>query len=285
MRRLRFHGYQGWQTLCSRPGLSVLAIALLTFSLGLCAAVFGSLLTLQDVRKNLLENLTASVELQRDVTDHRRAQITSVISQWPGVAGVTYMSPDSLLSYHSSEVGENLQDIFGGNPFPPELHIQFRDISYQHIDTLIAKAARWEGITDIIYPRELWERLDIFIARLRGGAFIGTVIILLASLILIGLVLRAQFAGRREEWRLLLLLGMTPAGLRTIALAQAAGVGVTAGVFTVIGVWMLQYAYSIVFLDQISLPAGFCPLLLLSGIVLSLVVGFAVSSRVKLIRN
>ena len=285
MKRLRFHVSQGLQTLRSRPGLSVLAVALLTFSLGLCATVFGTLLTLQDVRQNLLENLTASVELQRDVTDKRQAQITTVIKRWPGVAGVTYISPDSLLRFHSNEVGENLQDIFGGNPFPPELHIRFADISYQHIDSLIAKAARWEGVTDIIYPRELWERLDTFIARLRGGALIGAVMILLASLVLIWLVLRAQFAGRREEWRLLLLLGMTPAGLRTIALVQAVTVGAIAGVLTGLGMWALHYAYTIVFLDQISLPTGFYPLILLAGIVLTLLVGYAVSSRVKIIRN
>lgn len=285
MKGLRFHGHQGWQTLRSRPGLSILAIALLTFSLGLCAAVFGTLLSVQDLRQNLLENLTASVELQRDVTDKRRAQIITVIKRWPGVAEVTYISPDSLLRFHSNEVGENLQDIFGGNPFPPELHIRFADISYEHIDSLIVKAARWEGIADIIYPRELWERLDTFIARLRGGALIGVVIILLTSLVLIGLVLRAQFAGRREEWRLLLLLGMTPAGLRTIALVQAVTVGAIAGVFTGLGVWVLQYVYTVVFLDQISLPTGFYPSLLLAGVVLTLFVGYAVSSRVKLIRN
>ncbi len=285
MKRLRFHASQGWQTLRSRPGLSVLAIALLTFSLGLCAVVFGTLLAMQNLRQNLLENLTASVELQRDVTDNRRAQITTVIQRWPGVAAVTYLSSDSLLRLHSNEVGENLEDVFGGNPFPPELHIRFTDISYKHIDSLIAKAARWEGVADIVYPRDLWERLDTFIARLRGGVFIGAVIILVVSLILIGLVLRAQFSGRREEWRLLLLLGMTPAGLRTIALAQAASIGMIAGVFTVIGVWMLQYTYSIVFLDPISLPPGFYPLLLLAGIVLTLFVGCAVSSGVKLSRN
>ncbi len=285
MKRLRFHVSQGWQTLRSRPGLSVLAIALLTFSLGLCAAVFGTLLTLQDVRQNLLENLNATVELQNDVTDKRRAQITTVIKRWPGVAEVTYISPDSLLRYHSSEVGDDLQDIFGGNPFPPTLQIQFEDISHPNIDSLIAKAARWEGVADIIYPRELWERLDIFIARLRGGALIGVVIILLVSLVLIWLVLRAQFSGRREEWRLLLLLGMTPAGLRTIALVQAVTVGTIAGVFSVFGVWVLHYVYTIVFLDQISLPTGFYPLLLLAGIVLTLFVGYAVSSKVKFTRN
>lgn len=276
-----FNLRQGWQTLRARPGLSVLAIVLLALALWLCAGLLGTLFLLNNLRHDLLENLTADIELRSDVTDAQKAHIIGLAEQCSGVGKVSYISPDSALTLHSTEVGEDLQDIFGGNPFLPVLRIQFEDVSQHWMDSLAVQAIQWEGVADVIFPRELWQRLNLLAKNLQGSTGLIASVLLLISLFMIALVLRAQFATRHRQWRLLQLLGMTSTGLRFVAFAQAGTVGTVAGVLAIIGLWILESIYSLVFLEAISLPLTLYAIIFLAGITLSLLIGFAIPRTVK----
>jgi cell division transport system permease protein len=279
----QFHFREAMQTLRARPGLSVLAILLWALALWLCAAILGTLLLLHNLRTEILKTLAADIELSHEVSDAQRNQIASLARRWRGVAEVSYISPDSALQVYSAEAGENLEDTFGGNPFPPVLRVRFDKISLREMDSLAAAATRWDGVTDVVYPRELLRRIEELAGELRSRGVLATLGLLVLSLAMVALVLRAQFAGRRKEWRLLTLLGMTNGGVRLIAQIQATTVGIIASIIAAIGLYILGYIYSIVFLEMVYFPAWFCIAVLLGGIVAMFLVGFAIVWRRRIV--
>lgn len=280
MRGIWFRVRQGWQTLCARPGLSVLAVLMLAFTLWLCAGLLGSLLLLHSLEQGLLRDLAADIELRHDVTDAQKAHIANQAERWPGVAQVSYISPDSALRLHSSEVSENLEAIFGGNPFPPVLRVRFEGVSHRGADSLAVQAARWEGVTGVVYPREIWQHLERLAHKIQGRIGLVALGLLVVSLFMVTLVLRAQFIGRQNEWRLLLLLGMGRGSLRLIAQVQAATVGIAAGVVAALGVRGLVFVYYLVFLERMNLPAWFYAVTVLAGAAFTVISGAIVPKGV-----
>jgi cell division protein FtsX len=273
MKAIGFYVYQGWRTLWLRPGLSLLAMLLLSFALWLCAALLGTLLLLENLRRDLLANLATDIELSHDVTDEQRAHIASLAKQWPGTAEVNYISPDSALQLYSAEVGEDLRNLFSGNPFPPVLRVRFKGISHLRIDSLAARASQWEGVVGVIYPREIWQRFDKISGKIRGSLGFGAIGFFVVSLGMVALALRAQFMARRKEWRLLTLLGMTPAGLRRTAQVHSVLIGILAGVVAVMGMWVLLILYGFAFLEKFALPVWFYVEIVFAGIVFMLPIG------------
>lgn len=281
MKSIGFYAYQGWKTLWLRPGLSLLAGLLLAFALWLCAALLGTLLLLEDLRRDLLANLATDIELCHDVTDERKTHVADLAKKWPGVAEVHYISPDSALRVYSAEVGEDLDDLFGGNPFPPVLRVRFEGISHLWMDSLAAKACQWEGVIGVVYPREIWQRIDQLAGRIRGSFGFGALGLFLVSLMMVTLALRAQFMARRKEWRLLTLLGMGPSGLRLIAQVHAALIGAVSGALAVGGVWVLLFLYHLAFLEKLALPVWFYAVILLGGIAFMIPIGSLIGRAVN----
>ncbi|MFH1010231.1 MAG: permease-like cell division protein FtsX [bacterium] len=282
MKGMRFHLRQGLQTLLARPGLSVLAVLLLAVALWLCAATFGTLLLLQNLRAEILKTLAADIELRHDITDVQRARIANLAATWSGVAEVSYISPDSALRIHSAEVGENLEDIFGDNPFPPVLRVRLHRVSLREMNRLAMAAIGWEGVADVVYPRELLRQLGDLAAKIRGSGGLAALGLVLLSFLMVWLTLRAQFLGRRKEWRLLMLLGMSGYGLRRIGQVQAVIVGAIAGLLASGGACALVYLYNIVFLETMSLPLWYYLAIFLGGAILMLPIGLTVSRSARL---
>lgn len=281
MKSIGFYVYQGWKTLWLRPGLSLLAGLLLAFALWLCAALLGTLLLLEDLRRDLLANLATDIELVHDITDEQQTHIANLVKKWPGTAEVHYISPDSALQLYSAEVGEDLHELFGSNPFPPVLRVRFEGISPLWMDSLAAQAGQWEGVVGVIYPREIWQRIDRLAGRIRGGLGLGALALFLVSLMMVALALRAQFMARRKEWRLLTLLGMAPGGLRRIAQVHSVLIGAVAGVLAVGGVWVLLFLYHFAFLERIGLPIWFYAAIILAGVVFMIPIGSLIGRAVN----
>jgi len=277
-----FHFRQGWQTLHARPGLSVLAVLMLAFVLWLCAALLGTLFLLHSLQRTFIQDLAADIELQQDVTDMQMARIADRAKHWSGVAEVSFVSPDSALRLHSTEVGEDLEAIFGGNPFPPVLRLRFEGVSLSGVDSLALEAATWEGVAGVVYPREIWQRLDELALKIQDRIGLVTLGLLLISLFMVALVMRAQFAGRSREWRLLRLLGMERRSLHFVTGVQAALLGLGAGIIAALGVGVLVSVYHFVFLETINLPAWFYAATIFVGVVLMIPVGLISARRVKL---
>lgn len=282
MKRTRLYLREGLLTLLARPGLSVLAVLLLAFALWLSAAILGTLLLLQNLRAEILGTLAADIELHHDITDAQRARIAKLAATWPGVAEVSYISPDSALRIHSAEVGENLADAFGDNPFPAVLRVQLRRVSLEEMNRLATAAIEWEGVADVVYPREILRRLGDLAAKIRGSGGVAALGFALVSFLMVWLALRAQFLGRRKEWRLLVLLGMTTGDLNCIGQVQALMVGAIGGLAASAGAYALIYLYDTVFLETMSLPFGYYLAIFLAGALLMSPIGLVVSRSAKL---
>jgi len=218
----------GFGTLRSRPTLTVLAALLLALGTSILGVLFGAVFLLGSLQAQFATVLTLELELIHDA-EATRAAVMSRAEAWPAVESVQYVPPDVTLREIEKETGEDLQKLFGANPFPPMVRVRFGRLSLQTLDSLAASACRWPEVADVAYPRAAWSSVDKLSARLQGGFGTGAAVLTLLILVLVGLCLRAQVRNRADTWELLLLIGSSPRTIRLALFVQQLAVGLLGG--------------------------------------------------------
>lgn len=196
-------------------GLSGAMIALSLFVIGLFGIVAHNIrLVLQQVE----ERVEVVAYLRDDTTPDAVELITSEVSSFPEVAAVEYVSKDQALADARTEL-EEFRTIFGEldvNPLPASLEIHLRP-GMESGDAVRAVAERigsYEAVEETRYGQEWIDK--IFVLRrvaavataVLGGAFA------IVSILIIGTAVRMAIFARRDEIRIMHLVGATDAFVR-----------------------------------------------------------------------
>lgn len=196
-------------------GLSGAMIALSLFVIGLFGIVAHNIrLVLQQVE----ERVEVVAYLRDDTTPDAVELITNEVSSFPEVAAVEYVSKDQALADARTEL-EEFRTIFGEldvNPLPASLEIHLRP-GMESGDAVRAVAERigsYEAVEETRYGQEWIDK--IFVLRrvaavataVLGGAFA------IVSILIIGTAVRMAIFARRDEIRIMHLVGATDAFVR-----------------------------------------------------------------------
>ena len=196
-------------------GLSGAMIALSLFVAGLFGIVAHNIrLVLQQVE----ERVEVVAYLRDDTTPDVVELITSEISSFPEVAAVEYVSKEQALADARSEL-EEFRTIFGEldvNPLPASLEIHLR-AGMESGDAVRAVAERigsYDAVEETRFGQEWIDK--IFVLRrvaavataVLGGAFA------VVSILIIGTAVRMAIFARRDEIRIMHLVGATDAFVR-----------------------------------------------------------------------
>lgn len=273
MNDLRLSVRMGFWILRSRPTLTILAVGLLAAAVTVGSGLIGTAHLLRTLQADLLLGLTVDVEFERETADRDRDSVAAVARQWPGCKSVQFVSPEETFQRLEEETGEDLLELFGENPFPPMLRLGFSAEDIGDVDSLMTAAQRWKGVTAVVYPKRLWDRLAMLLAKTRGTMAYIAVLICLAAVSLVGLCLRAQVRGRADTWELLALLGMSDRSLAMSLLVQEAVVGLLAGLLVIILLVLLAAVYSWLLVQPVSFPVWFYLTSCLSAVALSVIAG------------
>ena len=262
----------GWGTLRSRMALTVLAVILLSVGAAAVAGVVGTVYLLRELERNFLSALSVEIELTSD-TEAARSGVMSRAEQWPSAEFVQYISPDQTMREIQRETGEDLQSLFGSNPFPAMVRVRFGHTTLPVVDSLTASAKNWPGVAQVVYPRRLWGDVDRFIQRFRGDLGFTAAGFVLIILALVGLCMHAQVRNRAATWEFLMLSGASTGTLRLSVFVQGALVGLVSGLIACGALYALTIVYSWLFIRPISLPPEFYAAGWLASIVLGIIAG------------
>jgi len=268
----------GFGLLRSRPTLTILAVGLTALAAAVLGGLFGTVYLLRSLQGQFMTALTVEIELAGD-SETARAKVMSEAENWPGAEFVQYVSADEVLREVEAETGENLAQLFGGNPFPAFVRVRFGQAELATLDSVTKAAEALPEVMRVVYPRTLWADLERLALRVRGSfGWIGGLLALL-SLGLIGFSLRAQVRNLRSTWEFLAILGMSRRALGVTLLVQRLAVGALGGLLACGALAFLTAAYSLFLLRPVSFPFWFHVTVWLTALALTAMAGLLTSRR------
>ncbi|HEY3295690.1 MAG TPA: permease-like cell division protein FtsX [bacterium] len=276
---LRLAFQLGWGTLRSRLALTMLAVILISLGAAVAAGLWGTVYLLHGLQRDFLSALSVELDLVSD-SDAMRDAVMSRADAWPSSEFVQYIPAEQTLHDVQKETGEDLVSLFGGNPFPPMVRVRFGRITLAQVDSLTEAARRWPEVSQVVYPRSLWQDVDRFIERFQGGLGLAAMGFILAAIGLVGLCLHAQVRNRAATWEFLRLSGASGSTLRLSVFVQGALAGALAGIAASALLYGLTAIYGWLFLREVSLPLSFYGMAWLAAVLSGLLAGIFSVRRV-----
>ncbi len=274
MSRLGFSVRLGLGLLRSRPTLTLLAVLLLSLGVSVLAVIGTARYLLHTAQAELLAAPTLELELV-SADPGVYTEIMSRVEDWPGVIGVSYLSPEQVLSEIQAMAGDSLRAMLGTDPFPPLLRVKCAATREATLDSLFAVARQWPEVSAVVFPRQAWDDLAKLVNKLDRWLWLAAIPLLVLTLILTALCLRAQVRNRAATWEFLSLLGMSRLSLAMALLTQQISIGILGGLMTVTVVWGATLAFQWLLLRDLDLPPLFVVASILSSILLSILAGIA----------
>lgn len=224
--------------LLAAPGSSLMTWLVLAIALSLPMTLYVSLENVKQLSRNWDQTSQISVYLKKGVLDRFADDMTQDIASWPEVSSAVYIPPDQALKEFSASTG--LSDVIfglGDNPLPgvisviPKLsnqdettleQLQLKLEQQRHVDS-VQLDLMW--VKRLYQFMELGQRLVWALAALLG----------LAVLLIIGNTIRLSIESRRDEIRVVKLVGGTDAFVRRPFLYTGLWFGLGGGIIA----WIL----------------------------------------------
>lgn len=221
------------------PLLSALGVITIAFSL-FAFGLFG--LVAVNIR-DALRQVESRVEIRAFIADATPIEsiVTAVgdVEEFPEVAHVDYVSPDSALASARRELGE-FADVFEAGVLPGSIEIRlkpdFRDP--QSVKTVAARVGSYSFVDDVRYGEDWVAKLY----QIRTIATIVGVVLGLAfavvAVIIIGTTIRMAVLAREREIGIMRLVGATDAFVRLPFLIDGFVKGVLGGFLALGLTWL-----------------------------------------------
>lgn len=187
------------------------------------------------------------VFLNDDITEAHRKEIQNKISALSQVSSVRYISKEDALRRTREMFGDQrgiLDGLESANPLPSSFEIEVNDDSLSRVKELADKIGKFDGIEDVQHAGEASK----FIKSAETLIFLVFSIMSLSSIIIIFFSIAITTYVRREEIKIMRLVGSTNAFIRIPLLLQGIlegligsvlGISILYGLFNVYGLFNL----------------------------------------------
>lgn len=293
MSGVRFSFREGLSSLWRRRTSSVLAMT----AIALAALVLSSLLLVTSNLERVLSGWSTAAEFSVYLTDTASSDQRGAVEAAVDASGVAerreYVSKVDALARFKRDYAEleALAAALQSNPFPASVEVQVRTERQgsAEVETLVEALATLPGVADVRYDREWIRRVTGGLAMVRRLGLLIGLIMTAAAALTVAAVIRLAFDARREEIRLMYLVGAPYRFIRGPFVVEGLVLG---GLGAAVAVLVLWLGYRAAFawwtptlsalgaLDALRfLPAQMALLVVLGGAVVGSACGFAVSRR------
>ena len=291
MRAIDYALRQGWASLRRGGGSTVFAV----LAIGLAMSVLGALLLVTWNVERLLARWTTSAEfsvyLRDDATSEQRGVIEALVDQSGAAAGREYISKEQALVRFRTEFAELASTAagIGDNPFPASIEVRMQSSAETdgRADALLKKVATLPGVADVRYDRAWLAKVGAGLNALRRAGGVLALLMAVAAAVTVAAVVRLGLHARREEIEIMQLVGASLAFIRGPFVAEGllqGGIGAIGAVLLLWGgfaasraSWGPQLTSALEGVDPQFLPARFCALLIVGGMLVGGAGGFAAS--------
>ena len=291
MRAIDYALRQGWASLRRGGGSTLFAV----LAIGLAMSVLGALLLVTWNVERLLARWSTSAEfsvyLRDDATSEQRGVIEALVDQSGAAAGREYISKEQALVRFRTEFAELASTAagIGDNPFPASIEVRMQSSAETdgRADALLKKVATLPGVADVRYDRAWLAKVGAGLNALRRAGGVLALLMAVAAAVTVAAVVRLGLHARREEIEIMQLVGASLAFIRGPFVAEGllqGGIGAIGAVLLLWGgfavsraSWGPQLAAALEGVDPQFLPARFCALLIVGGMLVGGAGGFAAS--------
>jgi cell division transport system permease protein len=259
------------------PVLSALGIITIAFSL-FAFGLFG--LVAVNIR-DTLRHAEERVEIRAFVADATPVEAIGAamgdIAEFPEVAHVDYVSPDSALSRARRELGE-FSDVFEAGVLPGSIEIRLKAGSRDpaSVKSVAGRVGTYAFIDDVRYGEDWVTKLyQIRTVATLVGLVLGLAFAAVA-VIIIGATIRMAVLAREREIAIMRLVGATDAFIRLPFLIEGFAKGILGGCLALLLTWLANSVISHYLLRTSFFDPTVAALGVLGGALIGLV-GSAVS--------
>jgi cell division transport system permease protein len=194
----------------------------------------------------------------------------------PGVAETEYISKEQARAIFRDEFGEG-SEVFLDEPFLPA-SIKVRvDSDYANPDSLqslVEEFSSWNHVNEVVFNQPLLVKVQQNLRLLTVTGLAVGMLVVLASLFLVGNTIRLTIYARRLLIRTMKLVGATDSFIQQPFIIEGIAQGLVAGVTATIVVWIL-YGGMVGYLPQLAVSAWILLLLGFAIIGVGAVLGWA----------
>jgi len=220
--------------------LSIAATSIMLVTLLIISGTFLFNRAISDTLDDLSKDLTVSVYLQDDMTDEQRDQLRNEIQSDENVINVTFTSKaDAKKDYlEENEFSPELIEAVGivGDTFPASFEAQLNDLTASDGFKRIIEQDKYSQVVEsyseerLNTAREFGEiqKSIVNVGLVIGGIFTGI------SMLIIFNTIRMAIFTRRDEIRMMKLIGATKNFIRAPFLFESSLYGVISGSLTVV---------------------------------------------------
>ena len=247
---IRYINFAFWEAVTSlwrSRVLNMLSVGTIMFAMFILGSFAFVGVNLKKITVDWQEKIQFNVFLLDDISDENREAIDTYLADSFAVDTVEFISREDARKRFDQdftvygEVAATVEE----NPFPASFEVfLLKGVGGDSFKNLKADLQNFEGIEDIYYDEEIFQRLGFFADLIKlAGWFFGSIMIF-SSIFTISNVLKLTFFTRREEVDIMKLVGASRAYIRGPFIVEGVLIGLLGaflGVFMVfVGFFALQ---------------------------------------------
>lgn len=297
--KLRSVGYQikqGFRNIVRNRMFSIASIATMTASIFVFGAFFAIIMNVNAVREDLEQKIGVTVFFDYGTEEDRIKEIGEEIKVIPHVAEVTYTSAEEAWEQYQEEyLGGNtsLAEGFKDNPLANSASYTVLVDRIENQDGVVSQIKEISGVRRVNQSSGAAQNLRSFNRLFTWASIAIIVILLIVAVILISNTVSVGISVRKEEIRIMKLIGATDAFVRAPFLVEGILLGVAGAVIPLL---ILYFSYHVLInrlLTQFGFMSSMNGVLLDAGAVfrylapagLAIGVGVGILSAVLMIRK
>jgi cell division transport system permease protein len=284
---------EGLVNIWRRRTSSVLAMT----AIALAALVLSSLLLLTSNSQRVLRDWSSAAAVSVYLADTANFDQREAVERVVDASGIAqrrdYVSKvDALARFKGNHAEiETLTTALLSNPFPASVEVLVKPERQDgaDIEVLVSALAKLPGVTDVRYDRELVERVNSGLGMVRWLGLLMGLVMTAAAALTVAAVIRLAFDARRDEIRLMYLVGAPYRFIWGPFIVEGFVQGGVGALLAVLVLWS-SYRAAVVWwaptlatvgaVDAVHfLPEPLAVLVVLGGALVGSLCGFAVSRR------
>lgn len=208
---------------------ATVSVALVLLLLGMVAVLgIGARSVTRDIKEHLGFDITLEEEASLDdVNAFKR-----LLSEAPYVASWLYHSPQEAMDQWQEEMGENLVELLGVNPFLPEFEVNVKEAwaNADSLDSVVLPIMAMERVAEVSVHTEVVDKVNRNISTLMLILVAAACALAPISFVLINNTVRLTIYSRRFTIHTMKLVGASRGFIRRPFLTSNAACGAVAGV-------------------------------------------------------
>ena len=185
---------------------------------------------------NLQTDYDMEIFLKDDCTINEKQEMGTIITEYPGVLRMEYLSKNDAAKIYSEEFGEDVLALLDDNPLPSSFRITFAE-GYRTTDYISAFAhsmSTLAPVDDIKFQKDLFDKVHGIMNSIYMIAAVAIFLIIISTVFLTSNNLRMMILGKYEFIETTRLLGASDFLVKAPFFLEGAVMGFVGSLFAVL---------------------------------------------------